>query len=159
MSGLLPARRSPREFPGTCKLQCDLEAELLTLFNCDRRITDCKGSVRCLEEVAVDRILVIDDYFSKRRNVEPLKLTDRKRLDLDELPLVRKFQNGRPFSNTCFVEGVFSESSALVGELIVKTANIRIIENPKEALEIDMKYILEDQRAVIRKTLRDFARW
>ena len=63
----------------------------MTLFNCDGLITDRKCCVCFSEEVAINRIAVINDDFLEWRDRKLLELAKCKVFDTVEIPLVRKF--------------------------------------------------------------------
>jgi hypothetical protein len=72
-------------------LEGSLQTELLTLFNCDGLVTDRKCRIRCLEKAAIDRITVIYDDFSERRDLKLLELAKCEVFDPNKIPVVREF--------------------------------------------------------------------
>jgi hypothetical protein len=53
-----------------------------------------------------------------------------------------KLQNGCPLLNTGIIKGIFSTQKLDEGRNFMNE-DLRVIENPKEALEIDLECILE----------------
>jgi hypothetical protein len=63
-----------------------------------------------LEKVSIDLVFLVKDDLWERghRYREILELTNRQRLDLDEVPLMGKLQNGCPLLDTGIIKGIFS---------------------------------------------------
>lgn len=140
---LVTENRGPRDFARLCQVQRGLQTDLPAFFDFQWFIAYRERSEGMLEKVSIDIVFLVKHDLSKRGYRNILEFTNCERLDLDEVPFMGKLQNGYPLLNTGIVKGIFSTQQLDEARKFINE-DLRVIKYPKEALEVDLEYILEN---------------
>ena len=140
-----------------CKLQRKLQSKLISFVDRDGFIAYCKRSVCRLKEVSVDVVSVVEDNLIEGGHLLFFKLAESKCFNLDEIKLVSNPQDRRPHPNVCLVDIVLSKIDVRK-HWKGRVKHELIVEYPKEALEIDLERVLEDNGIVIGGSFAKFTR-